>query len=152
MPDKRNRLFDPDGNRYAVKLSQQGLNDPLLSGIPATVPVFQLHGQTVELNERIILLGSGAGSQCRNQIVKVGPKAYGLQCHFEIAPALFSYWLDLDNDLRNMNHDCLESEFVEISERHLSIGLTLFRNFLRLAELICDPLLNTETKPFSELI
>ena len=50
--------------------------------------------------------------------------------------ALFSSWLDLDIDLSNMNHDRLESEFAEISERYLTIGLTLFRNFLRLAELI----------------
>ena len=135
-PIKETGFYDPDGNRYAVELSQQGLNDPLLSGIPATAPVFQLHGQTVELNERIVLLGSGAGSQCTNQIVTVGPKAYGLQSHFEMTSALFSSWLDLDIDLSNMNHDRLESEFAEISERYRSIGLTLFRNFLRLAELI----------------
>ena len=39
-PIKETGFYDPDGNPYAVELFQQGLNDPLLSGIPATAPVF----------------------------------------------------------------------------------------------------------------
>ncbi len=134
-PVKETGFHDPQGNRYTIELTHEGITDPLLKGIPRTVPVFQLHGETVELNERIALLGTGAGSQCRNQIVKVGRNAYGLQCHFELTSDMFVSWLERDADLRSMNRDQLKSEFEEIRESYLSTGVTLFRNFLELAGL-----------------
>jgi len=90
--------------------------------------VFQLHGETVELEDGMTLLATGRG--CMNQVVRVGRNAWGLQCHFEMTPPMFESWIGIDADLKAMNRDELLAEFEAISAEYAEIGRSIMRNFL----------------------
>ena len=67
---------------YTIKLTEEGLKDPVFEEVDDNFIVFQLHGETFKLAEKITLLGTG--QYCRNQIIKVGDYNYGFQFHFEL--------------------------------------------------------------------
>jgi GMP synthase (glutamine-hydrolysing) len=125
---------DIDGHRYRIELTQAGKEDPLFAGLEYSFPVFQLHGETVELfSTGMELLAKG--KSCINQAVKVGENAYGLQCHFEMTPIMFSEWSGIDTDLKQKNPSALMEEFEAIKKEYTTTGLRLMNNFLRIADL-----------------
>jgi GMP synthase (glutamine-hydrolysing) len=134
-PVKEIGFSDQDGNPYKVKLTEAGNNDPLFSGLGGSFPVFQLHGETVELAASGMEL-LATGKYCPIQAVKVGKHAYGLQCHFEMTPAMFSEWCDIDADLKKMERNVLMKQFVSIQEEYISTGLKLLQNFLMISGLV----------------
>jgi GMP synthase-like glutamine amidotransferase len=79
----------------------------------------------------MILLAEG--KECRNQIVRVGPMAYGIQCHFELDEEMFETWIAEDADLMKLDPGKLRSDFMEQKEEYLRTGRRLFRNFLKLS-------------------
>ncbi|MBI4086824.1 type 1 glutamine amidotransferase [Candidatus Kaiserbacteria bacterium] len=122
---------DPDDNRFAVERTEEGKKDPLFANLGDRFNVFHLHGETVELAEGMTLLGTG--KFCRNQIVRVGANAYGIQCHFELTPEMFQTWLNEDPDLLALKRNQLEADFAEIKDEYTRVGRRLFSNFLQVA-------------------
>ncbi|MDB5185659.1 MAG: glutamine amidotransferase class-I, partial [Candidatus Saccharibacteria bacterium] len=100
---------------------------------PEVLDVFQLHGETVELTPDMTVLATG--KFCLNQIVRVAPKAYGIQSHFELTPEMLAVWAEQDPDLIPIGKDKLLADFKAIEQSYTRIGQTLLRNFLRIAEL-----------------
>lgn len=125
---------EPDGEPFMVELTREGKNDALFRNLPEKLRVFQLHGETVELPENMIVLGTGRG--CRNQVLRAGKNAWGLQCHFEMTPAMFERWIDIDHDLRRMNREELLAEFNAISKEYNDTGRTILGNFLEIVGLL----------------
>lgn len=125
---------DPNGLNYTVSVTETGTSDPLLNGLDAELTVFQLHGETVELTDSMTLLASG--KYCKNQIVKVADKAYGIQSHFEVTPEVLEVWAEKDPDLIPIGNERLQTEYGEIKDSYTRIGETLFRNFLTVAGLL----------------
>ncbi|MEI6652347.1 MAG: type 1 glutamine amidotransferase [Chlorobiaceae bacterium] len=134
-PQKEIGFFDADGAPYNIELTDAGKNDPLFSGLNDTIRVFQLHGETVELAASGMEL-LATGHHCKNQAVKVGKKAYGLQCHFEMTRAMFAEWLTIDHDLKWMDHQSLFAQFDALQEDYTATGRILMENFLRIANLV----------------
>ena len=126
-------FIDPDNNQHTVAVTDEGKTDPLLAGLPETLDVFQLHGETVELTPDMTVLATG--KFCKNQIVRVADKAYGIQSHFELTPEMLAVWAEQDPDLIPIGKDKLQADFEAIKQSYTSIGQTLLRNFLRIAEL-----------------
>lgn len=126
-------FIDPDNNQHAVAITDDGKTDPLLVGLPEALDVFQLHSETVELTPDMTVLATG--KFCRNQIVRVATKAYGIQSHFELTPEMLTAWAEQDPDLIPIGKDKLLTDFEAIKQSYTSIGQTLLRNFLRIAEL-----------------
>lgn len=126
-------FIDPDDNQHTVTVTSEGKTDPLLAGLPEVLDVFQLHGETVELTPDMTVLATG--KFCRNQIVRVADKAYGIQSHFELTPEMLAVWAEQDPDLIPIGKDKLLADFEAIRQPYTSIGQTLLRNFLRIAEL-----------------
>lgn len=124
-------FMDPDGKPFTVELTDDGKKDPLFKNLGDAFRVFHLHGETVELTDEMTLLGTG--KFCKNQIVKVGPKAYGLQCHFELTPEMFETWINEDSDLLKLDMKMLRAEFELIKENYTLVGGKLFENFLMIA-------------------
>jgi GMP synthase (glutamine-hydrolysing) len=124
----------PDGSRYSVERTEAGKADPLLNGVPDTLDVFQLHGEAVELTDSMTLLASGA--YCRNQIIRVSDKAYGIQSHFELTSDMLVNWATADPDLVPLGRDRLLADFMPIHESYTRIGETLMKNFLAIASLL----------------
>lgn len=130
-PVKEIGLYGPDGNNFMVQLTEAGKQDALFEDLGDSFDVIHLHGETVELSDEMTLLASG--SFCRNQIVKVGPNAYGIQCHFELTAEKFETWLNEDPDLVKLDKKQLLDGFETIRDKYTRVGLRLFTNFLTIA-------------------
>jgi GMP synthase-like glutamine amidotransferase len=114
-PVKEVGFIGPDGNNFKVELTEDGKKDPLFDGLEHKFNVFQLHGETVELTDSMVLLATG--KFCRNQIVRVGSNAYGIQCHFELTPEMFEIWINEDTDLLELGKEQLRARFCSNSGR-----------------------------------
>ncbi len=130
-PTKEIGFIDPEGNYFTVELTDEGKRDQLFEGFPHTFEVFHLHGETVELTGDMKLLG--VGKFCRNQIVKIGSNAYGIQGHIELTPEMFKTWINEDPDLLQLDKEDLTSSYDKIKVKYTQLGRQLFKNFLKVA-------------------
>lgn len=124
---------DLEGEEYRIQLTLEGKEDPLFCGLSESIRVFQLHGETVELAAGMKLLASG--KQCPIQAVRVGKRAYGLQCHAEMTLTMFLSWLALDADLKRENRTALIEQFESFRHEYTATGMQLVNNFLRISGL-----------------
>jgi GMP synthase (glutamine-hydrolysing) len=122
---------DPDGSYFNIELTEDGKKDLLFKDLDNSFNVFHLHGETVILTERMKVLA--VGKFCRNQVVKIGPSSYGIQCHFEITPEMLEIWIKEDPDLQKLDRDQLRSDFKALKDTYSHVGNQLFRNFLKIA-------------------
>ena len=127
-------FFSPDGTPFTVDLTTEGLEDPLFRGLENSLRVFHLHGETVTLLDGISLLATG--TLCRNQVVKVSGRAYGIQPHFELTPEMLLSWLKLDRELQTLDQEQILDGYREIQADYVRTGTALFSNFLQVAEII----------------
>jgi len=132
-------LRSPEGSPYSVSLTNialtaLGKKDPLFIGLRNDFRVFQLHGETVVLTERMQLMA--VGRDCPNQIVKFYPKAYGIQSHFELTRPMLHEWLQADPELNLLKEEEVVSEFDLMEEAYAITGLSIFRNFLHMAGIL----------------
>ena len=130
-PVKETGFRDENRQLFRISLTEDGLKDPLFNGIGDYFNVFHLHGETVILTESMKLLGTG--KPCLNQIVRIGPAAYGIQCHFELTAEMFDRWINEDPDLLLLDKNELRKDFIALREQYLQTGYGLFRNFLVMA-------------------
>ncbi|MFW9880285.1 MAG: type 1 glutamine amidotransferase [Candidatus Thorarchaeota archaeon] len=119
---------------FSIKLTEQGLKDPIFCNVEDNFIVFQLHGETVKLNENIKLLGTG--EFCKNQIIKIGEYNYGFQFHFELTNKLLNEWTLLAPELDNIDRNQLFVSYNKIKKTYIERGKTIFLNYLKLIQLI----------------
>ena len=68
-------------------------DDPLLSELPAAFKAMHWHGvEVVALPASAHILGSSTG--CKNQIMRVGERAWGLQFHPELERGTITQWME----------------------------------------------------------
>jgi GMP synthase-like glutamine amidotransferase len=132
-PVKETGFRGPDGELFRIELTKAGKNDPLFDRLGDNFPVFQLHGETVEPTDSMTVLGTG--KFCRNQIVKVADKSYGIQCHFELTREMFVQWMDEVEDLKVIDQEKCVEDFCSFFEEYMFTGKQLFLNFLKIAGL-----------------
>lgn len=97
---------------YPITLTEDGINDPLLQGLPKTFPVFHWHSDMPGLTAESKILATSRG--CPRQIIQYLPHAYGFQCHPEMT-------LQIANDLvSNCAEDFTEGEYIQPPEEILS--------------------------------
>jgi GMP synthase (glutamine-hydrolysing) len=130
---KETGFLDPNGDPYTVKLTDAGKKDPLFAGLGDELRVFHLHGETVELTDKMVLLG--AGTWCHNQIVKLGERAYGIQSHFEQTETMLRVLAAADEDLVPIGPGTLMDQFHAAEPDYTRIGKKLFHNFFDIAGL-----------------
>jgi GMP synthase-like glutamine amidotransferase len=127
-PIKEIGFRDPEDKSFTIELTPEGQADPLFKGLSNVFKVFQLHGETVELTPAMTLLG--VGKFCPNQIVRVAPAQYGLQCHFELTREMFELWLNEDPDLKALDTEKVRADYEEIKGEYEKVGKKLFENWL----------------------
>ncbi len=134
----RESYEEPLGKFYTVQLTPEGRRDPLFEGLPDTLPLFHLHGETVELTPNMThptkLIATG--ELVPNQIVRVGKNAYGTQGHFELTPEMLGIWLKEDPDLLSLGAKGVEQvahDFQELQENYVQVARAMYNNFLTLA-------------------
>lgn len=130
-PVRETGFFDHEGAPFTITLTGEGEKDPLFRGMDRNFRVFQLHGETVRPRNGMQVLAEGR--HCRNQAVRIGPNAYGLQCHFELTMEMLQKWCRLDRDLQLIDTVELARQFEEIRQEYTETGLSLMRNFLGIA-------------------
>jgi GMP synthase-like glutamine amidotransferase len=118
------------GWNYTIQQTPAGQHDPLLKGLPDTIPVFQLHGEMVVPTATMTILA--AGQDCPVQILQVANQAYGLQCHLELTDELYQIWLDQDPDLQQLNRFDLEQHWQTVRGEYTQQGKQLINNWLDL--------------------
>lgn len=119
---------DPENKFFKIKLTSKGRKDRLFKNLSDSLTAFQLHGETVHLTPQMTLLATG--DFCKNQIVKIGETAYGIQSHFELTNDLLESWISEDSDLQKLQTDQLKSDFETIKSDYQNTGRQLFYNFL----------------------
>lgn len=81
----------PELGWHELKLSPNGLGDPLACAAGEHPKVYQWHYDRLELPRQASLLASSEA--CENQIFRVGEKAYGFQFHPEADCELIHQWI-----------------------------------------------------------
>lgn len=133
-PVKELGFRDHIGEPHEISLTEKGQNDPLFKNLDSKLHVFHLHGDQAEQTEGIELLATG--KHCKQQVVKVGDHAYGLQCHFELTRDMLELWIEEDNDLNHIDGYELRADYQVYETNHLEKSRQLFSNFLKLAQII----------------
>ena len=81
---------------FKVTLTSMGQEDPLFTGLPTEIEVFQWHGDTFDVPENGKHLAFS--SLCRNQAFKYNDNVYALQFHLEVTQTMVSNWLTAYSD------------------------------------------------------
>ena len=131
---------EPEVGVLPVELTEAGLADPVFSGLPASVPTLQWHGDTFDLPDGAVRL---AGSPAYpNQAFRVG-NAYGVQFHLEVSPEMALEWAAvpeyaaaLDRTLGDGGADQLVGAVRDHAGEMLGYGRTLFERWL---DLVVEP-------------
>ncbi len=83
----------PEIGWYPVKLTKEGLQDPLFSGFAPDQQLFNWHYDTFALPNSTQLLASS--QKIKHQVFRYGSRAYAFQSHPEMNENLISYWVDI---------------------------------------------------------
>ena len=75
-----------------IEITEEGMNDPLLTDLAPRQRILQWHEDTFDLPKGAAHLM--AGTVCRNQAFRFGRTTYGFQCHFEVSMDLAREWFD----------------------------------------------------------
>jgi len=81
----------PEIGVLPIVLTASAADDPVMAGLPETLPAFHWHGCSFDLPAGATLLASSRAYP--NQIFRAGRRTYGLQCHLEVSSELVSEWL-----------------------------------------------------------
>lgn len=124
-----------------VQLNPQGVSDPLFEGVAPQFPVLHWHGDMAQLPNDSAL-GNAAelafSSGCPIQALRVGNKAYGLQFHVEVTPAMLAEWTAQAQDYLAQNPDAQPAfeMIAQARERQVEarkLSRRIFDNFCRIA-------------------
>ena len=131
IPCKRKEIgwWDHQDKLFSIYHSTSYKVDDLLQSINNNIPIFQLHGETVELTPKHRLFAVGRG--CENQFIRFGKNAYGIQGHLELTKEMLEEWIKIDTDLQNLDTDYLIITYEAIQREYSIAGKQLFWNFLK---------------------
>lgn len=125
---------DLQGKRNSLELTPLGKRDPIFEGLETTIPIFHLHGETVEMTDDMQLLATG--KHCKNQVIKIGTNTYGFQGHLELTTSMMDLWLAEDDDLKQLSSENIKKDYFAIKDEYERNSKKVFTNFLRIAGLI----------------
>lgn len=124
------RVFRGDAEEigwFEITLSGEGLKDPVfgvISSEEASIPVFQLHGDSFDLPTGAVHLASSALFE--NQAFRLGSRVYGLQFHVESTEAMISKWISRRPDRDRIQADT-PGKVAELNRR----SELFFRRFIK---------------------
>ncbi|HEY7534789.1 MAG TPA: type 1 glutamine amidotransferase, partial [Thermodesulfobacteriota bacterium] len=85
---------------YSLKTNEEGSKDMLLKHCKNEEIVFQWHGDTFEIPRGAVHLAYSP--LCTNQAFRYGSKVYGLQFHIEVTHQMILEWLDVSENLKEL--------------------------------------------------
>ncbi|MBN1869655.1 MAG: type 1 glutamine amidotransferase [Candidatus Omnitrophica bacterium] len=119
---------------FPVRLTSEGKEDPLFSGLTEEIEVFQWHEDMWALPPEAVLLAFS--QRCPHQAFKIGPNAYGLQFHVEITGKTIEGWAEAyfpSEDPSFMGQKKLMiKEYRRDQDKFHQMADTIYNNFLRI--------------------
>ena len=116
---------------FDIDLTDAGKQDPLFEGLNETLPVFQLHGETVKLTNETLL----ATSDVEVQAIKLG-NAYGIQGHLELNQEMFELWMKKDPDLIDLDYEKQMAQYHHLKFKYEETGRKLITNWLKISKIV----------------
>lgn len=125
---------------YDVTLTQEGLSDGLLLGMPKVMRVFQWHGDTFDVPKGAVNLASS--EDFPNQLIKAGKAAYGAQFHLEVTEAMIKDWIEVNSgELKSLDGEIDPARILKETPENIASlhrhGTAFIKRFLRLAGCGC---------------
>lgn len=119
-----------NGEPYVVSLTPEGKASPLFVGLPDIFPVFQLHGETVDIvpGQKILAIGK----DCHIQAVQIGERAFGIQFHPELTESMLGVWAREDSDFCALQPPVSAEDVRYFKTNVQPLGLRIVENFVRL--------------------
>jgi GMP synthase (glutamine-hydrolysing) len=122
---------EPEVGVLAVELTEDGRADPVFSDLPPSFPSLQWHGDTFDLPDGAVRL---AGSPAYpNQAFRF-ERAYGVQFHLEVSPAMAREWMDVPEYAQSLEQTIGAAELLggvdAEAEAMLTHGRRLFERWL----------------------
>lgn len=124
---------------FEVQLTGEGKRDPLFHGLPDCQQVIHWHEDTFDLPRGAVKLATSEITS--NQAFRVGHRAYGLQYHIEVTPAIFDIWFGQEDLLQNLSQalppgtfDMIKQEQADRYPLYRAHSRILFENFLKISE------------------
>src|SRR5260370_14015059 len=118
----------PELGLTAITLTEAGRADPLFEGL-TSVEATVWHDDTFDIPAGAAALGSSAG--CAHQAFRYGQRAYGLQFHPEVTPAILEDWLSAAPYLAVDDQRALRAHFESRYNALQAQNDCLLDNFLR---------------------
>ncbi len=84
---------EPEVGVLPVTLTDEGIADPVLDGLPREILTLQWHGDTFDLPEGAVRLAGSAAYP--NQAFRFGRAAYGVQFHVEVSQQMAQEWAEV---------------------------------------------------------
>lgn len=122
---------------YAVELTEEGKRDSIFQGVENHLEVFQWHQDSFDIPRRGTLLATSP--TCKNQAMRIGEYAWGLQFHLEITPEMLESWLDYYSsalDKKKLLLDCFKKK--DTYQRQAKL---VYLNFTRIIDASKKPLI-----------
>lgn len=113
---------------HEIRLSQGGMQDPLLGNFQQRESIFHWHGDTFDIPEGAVHLASS--ESCSNQAFRYGDKVYGLQFHLEVDEALIDRWLHVpryQEELRQLAAETSPDKILQETRVHVERSKQLSR-------------------------
>ena len=123
----------PEIGYYDVTLTEEGRQDPLFKGLPKTLRMMQWHFDTFDQPVGTHLLATTP--TCKNQAIRHGRNAYGIQFHFEVEEKLATRWVTNSPDelaAHGFDGAAIIAEARQRQGELKKITHTIFNNFLGL--------------------
>jgi GMP synthase (glutamine-hydrolysing) len=121
----------PEVGWYEVELSASGERDPLLGAMPPRFAAFEWHSYGFGLPPGGVALAHGPDDGL--QACRVGDRAWGIQFHAEVTPAIVDDWIDDDPDGEAQDPEGLRAQSAANLPRWTALGRGLCGRFLELA-------------------
>jgi GMP synthase (glutamine-hydrolysing) len=118
----------PEIGLTEITLNEAGRADPLFDGLPAVEAVVW-HDDTFDTPSEAVALASSAG--CANQAFRHGERAYGVQFHPEVTPAMLEDWIAAAPYLSPADQQALRADFMRKVDALQAQADCLVANFLR---------------------
>jgi len=114
-----------------LKITREGRNDEVLSGMPESIILYQFHQDSIRLPADACLLMTS--EECANQAFRVGALSWGFQFHPEIDTGIVAKWAELHaqdhpNDLDRLT--CLKSGMQEHLPASMDFAKTITSRWL----------------------
>lgn len=112
-----------------IRLTADGLEDPVLSAAGAEFLSFQWHSDTISLPPDAVHLAEGAA--VRAQAYRVGRASYGMQFHFEADGAVVGEWTENFPEATEAMHPGWQADHADLAAKYAAAadaaGLALAR-------------------------